>query len=49
MVVAKADSMEKLLVVSDGYNSHSLLPRSFVYVFMTAQAKDGGTVEVFNP
>ena len=48
-VVVKGESMEKLLVVSDGYNSHSLLPRSFVYVFMTAQAKDGGTVEVFNP
>ncbi|MBP7177133.1 MAG: TldD/PmbA family protein [Thermoclostridium sp.] len=48
-VVVRADSMEKLLVVSDGYNSHSLMPRSFVYVFMTAQAKDGGTVEIYNP
>lgn len=49
MVAARGDSMEKLLTVSDGYNSHSLLPRSFVYVFMTAQAKDGGTVEIYTP
>lgn len=48
-VAARGDSMEKLLTVSDGFNSHSLLPRSFVYVFMTAQAKDGGTVEIFSP
>jgi TldD protein len=48
-VSARGDSMEKLLVVSDGCNSHSLLPRSFVYIFLTAQAKDGGTIELFHP
>lgn len=48
-VAVRADSMEKLLTVSDGYNSHSLMPRSFIYVFLTAQAKDGGTVELYLP
>ncbi len=48
-VAVRSDSMEKLLTVSDGYNSHSLLPRSFVYIFLTAQAKDGGTVELYQP
>lgn len=48
-VAARGDSMEKLLTVSDGFTSHSLLPRSFVYVFLTANAKDGGTVELYKP
>lgn len=48
-VVVRADSMEKLLTVSDGYNSHSMMPRSFVYVFLTAEAKDGSTVELYRP
>lgn len=45
VVSVSSDSMEKLLTVSEGYDSHSLLPRSFVYVFLTANAKDGSTVE----
>lgn len=48
-VNARSDSMEKLLTVSDGYDSHSLLPRSFVYVFITAAAKDGSMVELYKP
>ena len=32
-IAVRADSMEKLLVVSDGFDSHSLMPRSFVYIF----------------
>ena len=42
-----SDSYEKLLTVSDGYDSHSLLPRSFVYVFLTTEANDGTTVELY--
>jgi len=48
-VTAFSDSMEKLLVVSDGCDSHSLIPRSYVYLFMTANANDGTTVELFKP
>lgn len=48
-VSVRGDSMEKLLTVSDGFTSHSLMPRSFVYVFLTANAKDGSTVELFKP
>mgnify|MGYP000865321983 CR=1 FL=1 len=44
-----SDSMEKLLVVSDGFDSHSLIPRSYVYLFMSARANDGTTVELFRP
>jgi len=47
IVNVRADSMEKLLVVSDGHNSHSLLPRSFIYLFFTAQTPDGAPVELF--
>lgn len=48
-VGARADSMEKLLTVSDGYESHSLLPRCYVYVFLSAETKDGSTVELYKP
>ena len=45
----RCDSMEKLLTVSDGFDSHSLLPRSFVYIFLTANSKDGTPVELYKP
>lgn len=48
-IVIRADSMEKLLVVSDGFDSHSLIPRSYVYIFLSAEAADGTTVELFRP
>ena len=41
--------IEKLLIVSDGADSHSYQPRSFVYVFMTAEANDGIPVELYQP
>lgn len=47
VVSVSSDSMEKLLTVSDGYDSHSLLPRSFTFVILTANAKDGSTVELY--
>jgi TldD protein len=49
MVAVRSDSMEKLLTVTDGFDTHSLLPRSFVYVFLTTQASDGSNIEVFKP
>lgn len=39
--------MEKRLCVNDGFDSYSLVPRSFVYVFLTAEAKDGTNVELY--
>ena len=46
-IVATEDSMEKLLVTSDGMDSHTILPRSYCYVFLTAQTPDGNPVELF--
>ena len=46
-LVAYHDSMEKLLLTSDGFSSHSLQPRSYVYIFLTAKGKDGSPVEIF--
>ena len=47
VVVATEDSMEKLLVTSDGMDSHTISPRSYCYVFLTAQTPDGQPVELF--
>ena len=47
VVVAMEDSMEKLLVTSDGMDAHTILPRSYCYVVMTAQTGDGQPVELF--
>lgn len=46
-VVASSDSMEKLLVVADGFDSYSLMPRSYIYVTLTVPDKLGGTVELY--
>ena len=46
-VVAVCDEIEKLLVVSDGADSHFYQPRSLVYVFMTAETDDGVPIELF--
>ncbi len=48
-VTAYADSMEKLLHVSNGFDSHSIMPRSYVYVLLTAEDREGQPVEVFYP
>lgn len=47
-VIAKFDSMEKQLYVSNGSEAHTILPRSCIYVFMTAEASDGTNVELFD-
>ena len=46
-VVITADSMEKLLCVSNGCDGHSVLPRSYIYVMMTAMGADGKPVELY--
>ena len=46
-VIATADSMEKLLCVSNGTDGHSVLPRSYIYVVMTMAGADGKPVELF--
>ena len=46
-LVAMEDSMEKLIVVSDATDAHIIAPRSYVYIMMTAQTKDGAPVDLF--
>lgn len=46
-VIATADSMEKLLVVSDGADTHSVLPRSYVMAQLAAAGPDGKPVELY--
>lgn len=45
----RADSTEKNLITSDGFSSHSLLPRCYVYIFLTDETKDGTPIELFTP
>ena len=45
-VVITCDSMEKLLCVSNGCDGHSIIPRSYIYVMMTAMGADGKPVEL---
>ena len=46
-IIATEDSMEKLLKVSDGKDAHILSPRSYIYVFLTAETPAGTPVELF--
>jgi len=46
-IVANCLDIEKLLVVSNGADSHSYQPRSMVYVFMTADTDDNVPVELY--
>jgi TldD protein len=47
MVVAYADSMEKLLCTSDGFSSHSNMPRSYIYLILNSETASGVPVELF--
>lgn len=47
-IAVQSDSMEKLIAVSDGFDSHSVMPRSYIYVFMTAQTPDGKPIELYD-
>ena len=46
-LISTEDSMEKLIVTSDGASGHILAPRSYVYVMLTAQTDAGMPVELF--
>lgn len=46
-IAAREDSMEKLLRVSDGFDAHTALQRSYLYVFLNAETPDGKPVELF--
>ena len=48
-VIATEDSMEKTLITSDGMDGHFIAPRSYLYVFMTAETDAGAPVEPFQP
>lgn len=44
---ATEDSMEKVLLTSDAMDAHTILPRSYCYLIMTAETPDGAPVELF--
>ncbi len=48
-VSSRYECMEKLLVTSDGYTSHIIAPRSYIYVQLTTEGKDGSPLELFDP
>ncbi len=48
-VVISTDCVEKELVVSNGISAHTVLPRAYVYIMMTALTKEGTPVELFSP
>ncbi len=47
-IILRQECMEKLLVVSDGTDSHSIRPRCHLIVSLTADAPDGSPVELFD-
>jgi TldD protein len=49
VTAARADSMEKRIITSDGFDTHTVLPRSFVYLFFSAATAAGTPVELFTP
>ena len=46
-LVAVEECFEKHLVTSDGIDAHTILPRSYVYIIMDAETKEGLPVEIF--
>ena len=47
-IVAYEDSTEKLLRVSQGQDAHTISPRSYCYIFLTAETPAGVPVELFD-
>lgn len=41
-----ADSVEKLLLTSEGVSAHSVMPRCYIYVVMNTETKDGMPIEL---
>ncbi len=46
-VIATADSLEKMLLTNDGMSGHTILPRSYVYVFLNSETTAGTPIEMF--
>lgn len=46
-LVVRADSMEKVLLTSDGAEAHTDIPRCYIYAVLDADTKDFGPVEMF--
>jgi len=46
-IVATSDTVEKVIATSDGYHAHVIIPRSYLYIFMSAETAEGIPVEVF--
>lgn len=46
-VVYMEESMEKLLCTSDGYDAHTSIPRSYVYIILNSETLSGEPVELF--
>ena len=46
-LVAFEDSVEKMLATSDGADAHTIIPRSYIYIFLNAQTDDGVPVDLF--
>ena len=46
-VVCVSDCMDKTIFTASGVNARTIDPRVYIYVFMTAETDDGGTVDMF--
>lgn len=47
-VIITSERFEKLLYASNGTKAHIISPRVYVYVFLSADTKDGETLEMFD-
>lgn len=48
-VILSADSMEKIICTSDGYDGHVALPRTYIYLFLNSESTAGVPLELFDP
>lgn len=48
-VLLAADSMEKILCTSDGYDGHTASPRTYVHLILNAESASGVPVELVTP
>ena len=46
-VIVTSEKFEKLLCTSNGTRAHTVSPRVYVYVFLSAETADGETLELF--
>lgn len=47
-VIVSCLDMEKVLLTSDGAEASSLIPRAHIYVLVSKEAKEGGSVEIMD-